>query len=150
MQPSHPGIKGQIELPQAHTHIERDLHLFLYSFRLHLQFEPQRRFSACQATFKENGNLSTERETFYFCLQCNPWKYVSFIIKNGPRERTRDWNLLQQLCVKCWEEVEKAGCNLKPPYCWSFILSFLVKSCIRKRINVLFVHRQRERERSEV
>ena len=57
MQPSHPGIKGQIELPRAHTHThththreaererererERDLHLFLYSFRLHLQFEPQ-------------------------------------------------------------------------------------------------------------
>lgn len=41
MQPSHPGIKGQIELPQAHRERERDLHLFLYSFRLHLQFDPQ-------------------------------------------------------------------------------------------------------------
>lgn len=42
MQPFHPGIKGQIEPPRAHTHTHAhtDLHLFLYSLGLHLQFKP--------------------------------------------------------------------------------------------------------------
>ncbi len=131
MQPSHPGIKGQIEVPQAHT--ERDLHLFLYSFRLHLQFEPQ------QGDFQHAKQLSRKMWGMaiyplyvrYFIFVCTVTPENMYIIKNGPRERTSDWNLLQQLCVACKERVEKAGCELKLPCCWSFIISFLVKSCFR-------------------
>ena len=94
MQPSHPGIKGQIELPRAHTHThththrgrerererERERFTFISIFfqATSAIWATTGRFSACQATFKENvryGNLSTVHEIFYFCLHCNPWKY---------------------------------------------------------------------------
>ena len=73
MQPSHPGIKGQIELPQAHT--DRDLHLFLYSFRLHLQFEPQQGDFQHAKQLSRNkvvgyGNLSTERVSYIHIFVC--------------------------------------------------------------------------------
>lgn len=57
MQPSQPGFKGQIELPQAQR--ERDLHLFLYS-------------SGC--------NLSHNREIFSmpsnFQGKCEVWQFI--------------------------------------------------------------------------
>lgn len=78
MQPVHPGIKGQIELPQArthththtHTHREGERERFTFIsifFRLHLQFEPQQGdFQHAKQLSRKNGNLSTVGEIFYF------------------------------------------------------------------------------------
>lgn len=82
MQPSHPGIKGQIELPQAQRERERFTFISIFFQATSAIWSTTGRFSACQATFKENvryGNLPTVHEIFYFCLHCNPWKYVYYL-----------------------------------------------------------------------
>lgn len=89
MQTSHPGIKGQIELPQAGggRERERDLHLFLYSFRLHLQFEPQQGDfqHAKQLSRKMSGMVIYPLYVRYFIFVCTVTPENIYDIKYGLR-----------------------------------------------------------------
>lgn len=76
----------------------------------------------------------------YFIFASTVGPENTYIFKNGPRERTRQWNLLQQLYVKRKAKVEKAKCKWNPAYCWSFIINFLVKSCFCEGICVQSRH----------
>lgn len=77
MQPSHPGIKGQIEPPQAHTHtmhtyIERFTFISIFFQATSAIWATTGRFSACQATFKEMAIYPLYVRDFIFVCTVTP------------------------------------------------------------------------------
>lgn len=76
MQLSHAGTKGQIEPPQAGGEREIYIYFFILSgYICNFNCKKKGRFSACQATFKENrrcDNFSTLWDIFYLVATASP------------------------------------------------------------------------------
>lgn len=120
MQPVHPGIKGQMELPQAPVHAranthtlahaqrQRDLHLFLYSSGYIGNLSHNREIFSVPSNFQGKMAIYPLKVRYFiFDYTITPENMRHILLKNGPGRRTRDWNLLQQLCVKCKERFWK-------------------------------------------
>lgn len=126
MQPVHPGIKGQDGAspgtrararthththPHARTHAQRqrDLHLFLYSSGYIGNLSHNREIFSVPSNFQGKMAIYPLKVRYFifdYTITPENMRHI-YYWKNGPGRRTRDWNLLQQLCVKCKERFWK-------------------------------------------
>lgn len=115
MQPVHPGIKGQTELPQApvhvradthmhaHTHVrtythtrtraqrQRDLHLFLYSSGYIGNLSHNREIFSVPSNFQGKMAIYPLKVRYFiFDYTITPENMRHILLKNGPGQRTRD------------------------------------------------------------